>query len=86
MKLSLLPKTSESIEKQPDLLQNQIEEFKSYNDAMTYMKDPRNENVPATWAVTQAADIRRNWPAIHLGDKSIPKGSLVLSAGYTIAK
>jgi hypothetical protein len=82
--LSLLPKTSKTVEKLADFTQNYFQEFKSYNDAMAYIKDPKKENVAATWAVTQAADNRRKCPAMHEGDKSISKGSLVLAADYTI--
>ena len=78
--LSLLPKTSKPVEKLADITQHYFQEFKSYNDAMAYIKDPNNENVAATWAVTQAADNRRKCPALHEGDKSISKGSLVLGA------
>ena len=81
--LSLLPKTSKPVEKLADITQHYFQEFKSYNDAMAYIKDPNNENVAATWAVTQAADNRRKCPALHEGDKSISKGSLVLAADYT---
>ena len=76
---SLLPKTCDTIEKLPDVQQTYGIKFKTYNEAMAYIKD---DNVAATWAVTEADSNRRKCPALHEGESGISKGSLVLAADY----
>ena len=49
---------------------------------MAYIKDPKDDNVAVSWAVTQADSNRRKCPALHEGESGISKGSLVLAADY----
>ena len=79
---SFLPKTCDTIEKLPDVQQTYGLKFKTYNEAMAYIKDPNDDNVAASWAVTEADSNRRKCPALHEGESGIPKGSLVLAADY----